>query len=463
MSGQDGAAFDLREVLARRGGERYELQARLLNPQLPRMLHAIGFDRIYTRAEGAYLYDEQGHQYLDMLAGFGVFALGRHHPVVRQALHDVLDAELADLTQFDAPALAGPLAEALLAQVPHLDRVYFSNSGTESVEAALKFARYATGRRRIIYCDHAFHGLTTGSLSVNGAKDFRQGFGPLLPDTAIAFGDLRALERELRRGDVAGFLIEPIQGKGVAVAPPGFLAAAHELLKKHGALLIADEVQCGLGRSGEFFAFQHDGVEPDLVATAKALSGGYIPVGATLGKQWIFAKVYSSMDRVLVHDSTFGSNAQAMAAGLATLHVMEQEGVVDNARKMGDLLQSRLADLLGRYELMHEVRGRGLMIGIEFGRPRSWRRRAPWTALQLARKGLFAQTVVHALFHRHRILTQVSGDHVEVIKLIPPLTIGEAEVDRFLAAFIDVMDAAHSGNALSWEFGRMLVRQTRSR
>jgi ornithine--oxo-acid transaminase len=165
---------------------------------------------------------------------------------------------------------------------------------------------------------------------------------------------------------------------------------------------------------------------------------------------------------VLVHDSTFGSNAQAMAAGLATLHVMEHDGVVDNARKVGDLLQSRLTDLIDRYEMLREVRGRGLMIGIEFGRPTSWRLRAPWTALQLARKGLFAQTIVHALFHQHRILTQVSGDHVEVIKLIPPLTIGEAEVDRFVSAFIDVMDQAHRGNSLTWDFGRMLARQSRT-
>jgi ornithine--oxo-acid transaminase len=457
-----GEPFDLRGVVAGRGDERYELHRRYLNPQLPRMLHAIGFDKVYTRAEGAYLYDAEGVEYLDMLAGFGVFALGRHHPVVRQAIHDVLDAELADLTQFDAPPLAGPLAEALLARVPHLERVYFSNSGTEAVEAALKFARYATGRNRIIYCDHAFHGLTAGSLSVNGSRAFRRGFGPLLPDTAIPFGDLRALEKELRRGDVAGFLIEPIQGKGVAVSPPGFLPAAQELLRSHKALLIADEVQCGVGRTGDFFAFQHDGVEPDLVATAKALSGGYIPIGATLGKEWIFAKVYSSMDRVLVHDSTFGSNAQAMAAGLATLHVMDAEGVIENARKIGDLLQSRLADLVERYELLSEVRGRGLMIGIEFGRPSSLKLRASWTALQAARKGLFAQTVVHALFHQHRILTQVSGDHLEVIKLIPPLIIGEREVDHFVAAFIDVMDEAHRGSGLIWDFGKTLVKQSRT-
>jgi ornithine--oxo-acid transaminase len=455
--------FDLTGLLAARGPERYELHSRYLNPQLTRMLHTIGFDRVYTHAEGPYLYEADGTEYLDMLAGFGVFALGRHHPIVRQALHDVLDAGLADLTQFDAPPLAGPLAEKLLARVPHLERVYFGNSGTEAVEAALKFARYATGRPRIVYCDHAFHGLTTGSLSVNGAREFRKGFGPLLPDTEIPFGDLAALERELRRGDVAGFLIEPIQGKGVAVSPPGFLQAAQQMLREHKALLIADEVQTGFGRTGDFFAFQHEGVEPDLVATAKALSGGYIPVGATIGRGWIFEKVYSSMDRVLVHDSTFGSNAQAMAAGLATLHVFEQEGVVDNARKVGELLHGRLADLVDRYELLREVRGRGLMIGIEFGRPSSWKLRGMWTALQAARKGLFAQTVVHSLFHRHRVLTQVSGDHIEVIKLIPPLIIGEREVDRFVDAFVDVMDEAHRGSALMWDFGKTLVKQSRAK
>ncbi|MDQ6850035.1 MAG: aspartate aminotransferase family protein [Actinomycetota bacterium] len=463
MSAETSTSFDLGNLLRSRGDDRYALHSRYLNPQLPRMLHAIGFDRMYTRGEGAYLYDADGQEYLDMLAGFGVFALGRHNPVVRQAMHDVLDAGLADLTQFDAPPLAGPLAEALLAHVPHLDRVYFGNSGTEAVEAALKFARCATGRKRIVYCDHAFHGLTAGSLSVNGEAEFRDGFGPLLPDTAIPFGDLAALERELRRSDVAGFVIEPVQGKGVAVSPPGFLSAAQTLLREHRALLVVDEVQCGLGRTGEFFAFQHDGVEPDLIATAKALSGGYVPIGATIGRDWIFAKVYSSMDRVLVHDSTFGSNAQAMAAGLATLHVMDQDKLVDNARTIGELLQSRLAELVQRYEMLHEIRGRGLMIGIEFGRPSSWNLRGPWTALQVARKGLFAQTVVHALFHRHRILTQVSGDHIEVIKLIPPLIIGEREVDRFVDAFVDVMDDAHRGSGLMWDFGRSLIKSSRTK
>ena len=451
--------FDLAGLLAARRGEGYALTSQYLNPQLPRMLHAIGFDRVYERAEGAYLYDTDGHRYADFLAGFGVFSVGRNHPVVRQALRDLLDAEPADLVQFDTPLLPGLLAEKLLAKAPGLERVYFCNSGTEAVEAALKFARYATGRQRIVYCDHAFHGLTTGSLSVNGSAEFRRGFDPLLPDTVIPFGDLDALEAELRKGDVAGFLIEPVQGKGVAVSPPGFLPAAHALLHEHGALLICDEVQSGIGRTGRFFAYQHDDVEPDIVTVAKALSGGFVPVGATLAKAWIFDKVYSSIDRVLVHDSTFGSNAAAMTAGLASLAVIEDEHLVENAERTGAALREALQLLVDKYELLAEVRGRGLMIGLEFGRPRSMRPRAAWNMLQAARRGLFAQTVVVALFQRHRILTQVSGDFMEVIKLIPPLTIGDAEVDLFRDAFVDVMDDASRGSGLIWDFGQTLVKQ----
>lgn len=455
-----GKAFDLAKLLAERGGERYELHSAHLNHQLPRMLRTIGFDKVYERAEGAYFWDSEGNDYLDMLAGFGVMGLGRHHPVVRKALHDVLDASLADLTRFDCQPLPGLLAEKLLEHSPHLDRVFFGNSGTEAVETALKFARYATGKPRILYCSHGFHGLTIGSLSVNGEDGFRAGFAPLLPDTSIEIGDLDALERELKRGDVAGFVVEPIQGKGVQTTPPGFLRAAQELLHRHKALLIVDEVQTGLGRTGDFYAYQHEeGVEPDLVCVAKALSGGYVPVGATLGKDWIFKKVYSSMDRVLVHSASFGSNAQAMAAGLAVLSVIEDERLVANARTTGDLLRSRLAALVDRYELLSDVRGRGLMIGIEFGRPTSIGLRSRWTMLQTARKGLFAQMVVVPLLRKHRILTQVSGDHLEVIKLIPPLTIGEREVDRFVTAFTAVMDDAHTGGGLMWDFGRTLVKQ----
>ena len=455
--------FDLPSLLSARRGEGYDLHARYLNPQLPRMLHAIGFDKVYERAEGAYLWDHDGNRYADFLAGFGVFGVGHNHPVVRQALHDMLDAELASMVQFDCALLPGLLAERLLAQAPEFDRVYFGNSGTEAVEAALKFARYATGRKRILYCDHAFHGLTLGSLSVNGSAEFRRGFDPLLPDGRIPLGDLDALARELRRGDVAALLVEPIQGKGVHICPPGFLPAAADLLHDHGAVLICDEIQTGLGRTGRFFAYQHEDVQPDIVTVAKALSGGFIPVGATLAKDWIFAKVYSSMDRMFVHDSTFGHNAAAMTAGLASLAVIDDEQLVENAERSGQALMAALAEMTGTYEMLGEVRGRGLMIGLEFCKPRSLKLRTGWNMLQAARHGLFAQMIVVFLFQRHRILTQVAADHDEVIKLLPTLTIGEPEVKMFCDAFADVMDDASRGSGLMWDFGRTLVKHTVTR
>jgi ornithine--oxo-acid transaminase len=451
--------FDLASELAAVRGREYELYGTYVNPQMPRMLHTIGFDKVYTRAEGAYLYDAEGNQYADFLAGFGVFAAGRNHPVIRQALRDALDLDAAGWTQFDCPPLAARLAEKLAAKAPGLDRVFFCNSGTEAVETALKFARYATGRGRIVYCRHGFHGLTAGSLSVNGAQEFRQGFGPLLPDAQIVLGDLDALEAELRRGDVAALVVEPIQGHGVAIPPPGFLAAARDLLHSSGALLICDEVQSGLGRTGKFFAYQHEDVEPDIVCVAKALSGGYVPVGATLAKGWIVEKVFSSMDRVVVHSTTFKGGTLAMAAGLASLAVLEDEGLVDNAARTGAALKAGLEQLARQYEVLADVRGRGLMIGMEFGKPDGMMARTRWNALQKARVGLFAQMIVVALFQRHRILTQVSGDHMEVIKLIPPLMIGDAEVKLFLDALADVLADASRGTGLMWDFGRTLIKQ----
>ena len=305
-------------------------------------MRSIGFDRRWERAEGCYLYDSSGASYLDFLSGFGVFGLGRNHPVDEQAIHDVIDADLADMVQMDTPLLAGLLGEALTAKAPHLTRAYMCSSGTEAVEAALKFARYATGRPRILYCDHAFHGLTSGSLSVNGAKEFREGFGPMLPATKVHFGDVDAIRREVAAGDVAALIVEPVQGKGVQVAPPGYLAAAAQVLHAGGSLLICDEVQTGLGRTGRFFSYEYDGVAPDLVTVAKTLSGGFIPVGATLGTSKVFEKVYSGLDRVLVHDGTYSHNDLASAVGLATLAVLEDEGLVANAAKLGDQLSGAL-------------------------------------------------------------------------------------------------------------------------
>ena len=451
--------FDLGAELAAVRGQGYEMHGRYLNPQMPRTLHTIGFDKDYVRGEGAYLYDAEGNAYADFLAGFGVFAAGRSHPVIKKALHDALDADFAAWTQFDCQPISGLLAQRLLAKAPGLDRVFFCNSGSEAVESALKFARHATGKGRIVYAHHAFHGLTAGSLSVNGAEEFKRGFGPLLPGTQIPLGDLGALEAELRRGDVAAMVIEPVQGHGVLMTPPGFLAAAAGLLHKNGALLICDEVQAGFGRTGRFFSYQHEDVRPDIVTVAKALSGGYVPVGAMLATDKVFSSVYSSMDRVMVHSTTFKGGPLAMAAGLASLAVIDDEGLVENAERRGAELLRGLEGLAAKYDLIADVRGRGLMIGIEFGRPSGVRARAGWAMLQKARVGLFAQMVVVALFQRHRILTQVSGDHMEVIKLIPPLIIGDDEVRLFTEALADVLEDASKGSGLMWDFGRTLIKQ----
>src|SRR5215468_1051789 len=361
--------FDLQALLAAHRRDGYELYGRYLNPQHPKVLHAIGFDKVYPRAEGAYLYDTDGNQYADFLSGFGVFAAGRNHPVIRRALHDALDAELADWTQFDCGPLPGLLGEKLLAKAPGLERVFFCNSGTEAVESALKFARHATGKGRIVYARHGFHGLTAGSLSVNGAEEFKAGFAPLLPGTQIPLGDIAALEAELRKGDVAALIVEPVQGHGVMMTPPGFLPAAKALLHSRGALLICDEVQAGLGRTGMFFSYQYDDVQPDIVTVAKALSGGYVPVGAMLTTDKIFGSVYSSMDKVMVHSTTFKGGSLAMAAGLAALAVIDDEGLVENAERRGDELMRGLKELQARYDLIKDVRGKGLIVGIEFGRP----------------------------------------------------------------------------------------------
>jgi ornithine--oxo-acid transaminase len=450
--------FDLGKELAERAGESFSLHEKYLNRQMVRVLKTIGFDRHYTRAEGPYLFDKTGARYLDLLAGFGVFALGRNHPTVKKAMIDVLNADLPNLVQMDVSLLSGLLAERLLAQVPNQEKVFFCNSGTEAVEAAIKLARAATRRSKLVFCDHAFHGLTMGALTINGDESFRAGFGPLLADAVrVPWNDLEALEAALAGGDVAAFFVEPIQGKGVNLPRPGYLLQAARLCKKHGALFVADEVQTGLGRTGRFLAIEHEDVDPDLVLLAKALSGGFVPVGAVVGKKWIFDRLFDRMDRAVVHGSTFGKNNLAMAAGLATLAVLEDEKLIENAERRGESLVRRLGALVGKYELLKEVRGRGLMVALEFGPPQSLGLRAGWTLLEKATKGLFCQTVIIPLFTRHRILSQVAGHEMYVIKLLPPLCLSQADEDWIVDAFDDVIGDCHKFPSSVWDLATTLA------
>ena len=454
-------SFSILDELATRGGEKFTLHERYLNPAMVRMLKTIGFDRHYTTAQGAYLYERNGQRTLDLLSGFGVFALGRNHPTIKRALTDVLGADLPDLIQMDVSPLAGLLAERLLAHVPGQERVFFCNSGTEAVEAAIKLARAATRRPKLVHCEHAFHGLTNGALSLNGDRIFREGFGPLLPDAvSVPWNDLAALEAALRGRDVAAFFVEPIQGKGVNLPAPGYLAEAARLCRAHGTLFVADEIQTGIGRTGRFLATQHDGVEADLVLLAKALSGGYVPVGAVAGKRWIFDKTFDRMDRAVVHGSTFGKNNLAMAAGLAVLSVLEDERMIENAAQRGATLLRRLQGMVERYELLKEVRGRGLMIALEFGPPKSLALRAAWALLEKATKGLFCQMITIPLFTRHRILSQVAGHQMYVIKLLPPLCLSQEDEDWIVSAFDDVIAEAHKVPSSLWDLATTFTSNT---
>jgi ornithine--oxo-acid transaminase len=450
--------LDVSEMFVDRQAQRSAMHVRHLNEQLVRVLKTIGYDVGFQSGHGQYLFDRDGARYLDLLSGFGVFAIGRNHPALREALKSVLDSNLPNLVQMDVSTLAGVLAERLLEQVPYLDKVFFANSGAECVEAAIKFARVATVRPGIVYCGHGYHGLSYGALSLTDDENFRGGFEPLLPGcTVVPFNDLAALEQALSSRQVAAFIVEPIQGKGVNMPTDEFLPAAAALCKRYGTLFIADEIQTGMGRTGRFLAVEHWNVEPDMVLLAKALSGGHVPVGAVLTRKHIFDKIFNRMDRAVVHGSTFAKNDLAMAAGIATLEVMKAEKLIENAARRGAELRLALTRMVSGYELLKEVRGKGLMIGVEFGPPKSLRLRAAWNLLETANKGLFCQLITVPLFKDHKILTQVSGHGSHTIKLLPPLIINDEDCKWVETSFDSVIAASHQVPGAIWSLGKTLM------
>jgi ornithine--oxo-acid transaminase len=432
------------EILANRSGEEMALNDAHLNPQLGRIVRTLGLDRTWVAGEGAHLIDSEGNRYLDLLGGYGVFAIGRNHPEAIAAVHDTMEAHTANLPQLGVTLLSGVLAEQLLARAPgSVGAMVPANSGTEAVEAAVKIARAATGRPRVLYAEHAFHGLTLGSLSLNGDAIFREGFGPLLPDCdAVAFGDTDALQQELARGGVAAFVVEPVQGKGVNLPSSGYLTDAQRLCREAGALFVCDEVQTGIGRTGRFLALEHWDLEPDLICVSKALSGGLVPIGAVLVSRAAFDSVFDGMERAVRHGSTFGGNDLAAAAALATLRVLDNEDLVARAERMGKLLLELTTPLVDRYQIVSDVRGLGLMWAIEFGPPAAGARRSIWNAAERAQPGIFSQLIVGPLFHEHRILSQVAGHRMNVVKALPALVIEEQEIRRFAAALEQVVAEA---------------------
>ncbi|MDJ1133660.1 aminotransferase class III-fold pyridoxal phosphate-dependent enzyme [Streptomyces iconiensis] len=456
---RSAASPDLSALTRRRFSEH-------VNPPMARLFAAHGMDRVFTRAEGCVLTTADGVEYLDLVAGYGALNLGHNHPDVVRSLRGFLDLGAPTFAQYiSMPVQTAELAERLSALSPGgLERVFFSNSGTEAVEAALKVARAATGRTRLVHADNSYHGKTLGALSVTGRETHRAAFAPLLSDVnGVPYGDTEALAAVIE--GAAAFIVEPVQGEGgVVLPPPGYLLEAQRLCRAAGAVFVLDEVQTGLGRTGAMFAAEHEGLRPDVVCLAKSLSGGLVPIGATLVRAGLWDAAYGSTDRALLHSSTFGGGNLAAAAALATLDVLQAEKLPELARDRGAYLRTELRAVCEPYSFVREVRGVGLMNALEFDSdfsgaaqalaeelltrlPGDLHTLADWlpgdVRTTLARAGdalesslgdLLCLRFAAQLGRDHRILTFVTANHNRVLRIQPPLTLTTAQIDRFVAA-----------------------------
>ena len=457
-------AFDIGDVFREHLPTKFELAERHFNPTFVQALKLAGLDRHYTRAEGCYVYDAQGQRYLDFLCGYRVLNLGHSHPVVRRALAEAGAQDWPNLLQMDVSPFAAALAAELVKRAPPgLEVVRFGSSGSEAVEMAMKFARRATGRRRLLAAENGYHGLTYGPLSLSGQPALWQdGFRPCVPECELVpFDDLDALERALGSRDVAAFIVEPIQGEaGMVVPRDEYLPRAQELCRAHGTLFVLDEVQTGLGRTGRFLAAEHWNLEPDMICLAKALSGGFVPVSATLLRRPIFLRVFDDIEHCAIQFSTFEGNNLAMIAGLATLRVLDDEQLIDNAARMGAILMERLRELQRRHECMTEVRGKGLFIGVKLGPPRQLRPRMSWKFAADTAHGFFGQCIAMALMTHHRIITQTAGNDPDVLDCTPALIAGEAEIDAFVNALDQVLESSKQLLGPVWEMSTELMKRS---
>jgi ornithine--oxo-acid transaminase len=432
-----------------------------VNPQWVHLLNVLQMNVRYTRCHGTELDTEDGRRILDFLSGYCVHNAGHNHPAIVGALKEELDRSGPAMLQSHVPELAGELAEQLCSRAGgRLKKTFFCSSGSEGVEAAIKFSRVRTGRNGLIYAGGAFHGLTCGALSLMGDPFWRDGFGPMLAETEeVPFGALDALEKKLATRRFAAFIVEPVQAEaGIRVPPSGYLEAAQALCRRYGSLFVLDEVQTGMYRTGPFLASQHFHTDPDMVVLAKALSGGLIPSGAVLMSDDVYDSVYGSLKRAIVHTSTFSENALAMRAGLATLQVLEEERLGERATAMGEYLRNGLREALSGYEMVKEVRGTGLLNGIEFTAPRKLLLRVPFEAFMKIHPGMFGQVLVMRLFRDHGFLTQICGNNFMVLKAAPPLVVEEREIDGFVNALRDVVDLMHSSSSF-WTEALGLARR----
>ena len=458
-------ALDVAEQFAECLPHKFDIASQYFHPKFIQALKLTGLDKLYTRAEGCYVYDREGNRYLDFLCGYRVLNVGHNHPAVRQALAEALMQDWPNLVQMDVSPLSAALARELVKRAPEgLEIVRFGNSGSEAIDMAMKFARRATGRSRLLAAHNGYHGLTYGPLSLSGRPEiWQEGFKPIVADCdLVPFNDADALERKLQSGDVAAFIVEPIQGEaGVIVPDDDYLPRALALCRRYGTLFVLDEVQTGFGRTGKFLAAEHWKVVPDMICLAKALSGGFVPVSAVLMRRDIYSKVFDSIEHSFIHFSTFEANNLAMVAGLAMLRVLDDEHLVENSARMGALLLQRLRDLKRRHEVIAEVRGKGLFVALRFAEPRSsLQLKMPWKLADETAEGFFVECLAMALMKHHRILTQTAGHDRCVLDCTPPLIATEAEIDYFVNSLDRVLQGCQQILGPVWEMGTDLMRRS---
>ncbi len=417
-----------------------------VNPQWVRLLNVLQMNVQYTRCIGTELFDSDGRRYLDFLSGYCVHNTGHNHPRIIAALQQELERCGPAMLQSHVPELAGELAARLCEHAGNRSKkAFFCSSGSEGVEAAIKFARVHTRRDGLLYLDGAFHGLTTGALSMMGSSFWKDGFGTLLQSAEqVPFGDLNAVATKLATRQFAAFFVEPVQGEGGIRYIPEYLQQVQAVCRRYGTMFVLDEVQTGMCRTGPFLAGQHWGLDPDLVVLAKALSGGLVPSGAVLMTDEVYESVFDSLKRAIVHTSTYSENGLAMRAGLATLDVLEEERLGQRAVRMGERLIAALNEKLSGFEMIKEVRGLGLLCGIEFRAPRELKLRIPFETFMTIHPAMFGQMVVMRLFRDKEILTQMCGNNFLVLKVAPPLVVEEAQVEEFISAVSEVVEMIHT-------------------
>ncbi|MEG6615307.1 aspartate aminotransferase family protein [Peptococcaceae bacterium 1198_IL3148] len=422
-----------------------DLHKKYINSSLATMLGLINFDAQFVKAEGVSVWDSDGRQYYDFLGGYGALNLGHNHPRVLQAVAKA--QKLPNLLQASLGTLAGALAANLAHITPgKLQRCFFGNSGAEAVEGALKLARIATGRSKIIYCLGSFHGKTFGALSVTGREKYQKPFQPLLTDTvAVPFGDIDALAKALEQNDAAAFIVEPIQGEGgINVPPTGYLASVQRLCQRHGTLLIVDEIQTGMGRTGTMFACEQEDTTPDILCIAKSLGGGVMPIGAYITTDEIWQRAYGSIEKATLHTSTFGGNSLAAAAAIATIEVLYQENLIVQAKEKGEYLRSKLSALKDKYPLLADVRGRGLMVGLEFAQPKGFTYKATLGTLNKLAEEFMGSLVAGELLNKYGIITAYTLNNPNVIRLEPPLTVEYQQLDHVVQSLEEIFQT-HKG------------------